>query len=539
VAETLRLGTPDIDGDATRPEKTRSAPQPRKCPECSAVFTEVHTFCPIDGKTLVAVPKIERKEDKLIGKKIDGRYEVKGLIGEGGMGSVYEVRHVGLDRSFALKILRREYGSDKTSVERFLQEARVAAAIEHEHLVAVTDFGEVDGRLVPKLGDKTLPYFVMEKLEGESLAALLRREGKLDTDRAVRIAYECALGLTAMHAGGVIHRDLKPHNVFMVRRGEREQVKLLDFGVAKVLGASRLTKTGTVFGTPYYMSPEQAGGDEVDGRADVYSLGVIIYEMMAGRVPFRADSFMGVLTKHMFEEPEPLEEVTAMSASFHRLAPVAMKCLQKHPEHRYASAEELARELERIAKSAAREGPARSGAMRKSSKSPPAASAKSTTDDVVREAAAASESSPPIPGLAASRAWVWGLVAVLLAAGAGIAYAFRGEASSAPPGPGEAPTATSQARDATAAPLPTSASTVAAAPTAEPAAPATSKPASPALPAAPSPASPAAGVTQPAGSTPTTTTGKSSPTGTAASDDPYETEPPPPPRPEVVDPWGE
>jgi len=232
-------------------------------------------------------------------------------------------------------------------VDRFLREARVAAGVGHENLVAVTDFGELSSAVVPGLGDVTLPYFVMDRLRGESLAELIRREPKLEPKRVAEIVRQCAEGLSAAHAAGVVHRDLKPGNVFLVRQGEREVVKLLDFGVAKILGASRLTKVGTVYGTPHYMSPEQASGQPVDARADIYAVGVILYECLAGKVPFSADTVMGVLSHHMFTEPPPLEEAAPDSPLVRGLAPIAMRCLAKKPEDRFESMRELAEALTR------------------------------------------------------------------------------------------------------------------------------------------------------------------------------------------------
>jgi serine/threonine-protein kinase len=186
----------------------------------------------------------------------------------------------------------------------------------------------------------------MEYLSGISLASLLRAEKTLDPVRAAEIVLQCAAGLSAAHAAGVIHRDLKPDNIFLTRSSEREFVKLLDFGVAKMAGAGRLTRAGMVFGTPHYMSPEQAAGQGVDHRADIYALGVILYETLAGRVPFEADTYMGVLTKHMFATPEPIERVVPDASSLGALGPIAMRCLAKSPHDRYPSMAELVAAIE-------------------------------------------------------------------------------------------------------------------------------------------------------------------------------------------------
>jgi serine/threonine-protein kinase len=321
---------------------TRRPPRARRCPSCQQAFSGEARFCPFDGDALAEAPDWNPSADPLIGQTVDSRYEVVSVIGEGGMGTVYEVRHVTLGRRFALKVLRRDL-ADAEHTARFIQEAKAAAAIGHPNIVAVSDFGEI---VVGPAGSAAVPYFVMEYLTGISLASLLRAEKTLDPARAAEILLQCASGLAAAHAAGVIHRDLKPDNIFLTRTGDREFVKLLDFGVAKMAGAGRLTRAGMVFGTPHYMSPEQAAGQSVDHRADIYALGVILYECFAGRVPFEADTYMGVLTKHMFATPEPIERVVPDPAKLGALAPIAMRCLAKNPHDRYPSMAEVVAAIE-------------------------------------------------------------------------------------------------------------------------------------------------------------------------------------------------
>ncbi len=334
------------------PAKKRSSA--RRCPTCEQAFSGEARFCPFDGDALVDAPDWNPSADPLLGQVVDGRYEVVSVIGEGGMGTVYEVRHTTLGRRFALKVLRRDI-ADAEHTARFIQEAKAAAAIGHPNIVAVSDFGEIslapDGRsdgapLSPGPLSQPVPYFVMEYLTGISLASLLRAEKTLDPARAAQIVLQCAAGLSAAHAAGVVHRDLKPDNVFLTRSGDREFVKLLDFGVAKMAGAGRLTRAGMVFGTPHYMSPEQAAGQSVDHRADVYALGVILYEALAGRVPFEADTYMGVLTKHMFATPEPIERVAPDASALGALGPITMRCLAKSPHDRYSSMAEVVAAIE-------------------------------------------------------------------------------------------------------------------------------------------------------------------------------------------------
>jgi serine/threonine-protein kinase len=351
-SSTPRTRSPALASSATR------RPRARRCPACQQAFSGEARFCPFDGDLLVEAPDWNPSADPLIGQVVDGRYEVVSVIGEGGMGTVYEVRHTSLGRRFALKVLRRDI-ADAEHTARFIQEAKAAAAIGHPNIVAVSDFGELllssgvpdaSGRVsVPQ----PVPYFVMEHLTGISLAALLRAEKTLEPARAAQIVLQCASGLAAAHAAGVIHRDLKPDNVFLSRTGDREFVKLLDFGVAKMAGAGRLTRAGMVFGTPHYMSPEQAAGQNVDHRADIYALGVILYECLTGRVPFEADTYMGVLTKHMFATPEPIERWMPASSRLGALGPIAMRCLQKDPHDRYASMAEVVAAIEQALADAA------------------------------------------------------------------------------------------------------------------------------------------------------------------------------------------
>ncbi|WP_437682933.1 serine/threonine-protein kinase [Sorangium sp. So ce131] len=320
----------------------KHVPSARRCPTCKLTFSGDSRFCPFDGDPLADAPDWNPAADPLLGRTIEGRYEVQAVVGEGGMGTVYEVRHKSLGRLFALKVLRRDIAQDAELVARFIQEAKAAAAIGHPNIVAVSDFGAIE----VEPGKPELPFFVMEFLTGTSLASLLRTEKTLPAQRVGQIMLQCAAALGAAHAAGVIHRDLKPDNVYLVRNGDQEFVKLLDFGVAKVAGGKRLTRLGMVFGTPHYMSPEQAEGKRIDARADIYALGVLMYECFAGRVPFEADTYMGVLTKHMYMSPEPLEQVMPDSSTLGAFGPIVMRCLAKNPEERFASMADLATAIE-------------------------------------------------------------------------------------------------------------------------------------------------------------------------------------------------
>ena len=315
--------------------------QVKRCPECGTGFGREAAFCPFDGIALRA-STWDPTRDPLTDTVIDNRYEVIEPLGEGGMGTVYKVRHTTLDRLFAMKVLRRDLAADPGLAARFLQEARATAAIRHASVVAINDFGELDDGA---------PYFVMELLVGETLATRLRARGLLPPRDAAAIACKLAGALGAAHAANVVHRDLKPENVFLVGaasgKSALDEVRVVDFGAAKIMGGSKLTRPGVVFGTPYYMSPEQASGQPVDARADIYSLGVLLYEMITGVLPFEADTYMGVLTKHMFATPVKPSERTPSGVQLGDLETVVLRALEKDPNERFASMADLSSAIQR------------------------------------------------------------------------------------------------------------------------------------------------------------------------------------------------
>ncbi|HEU5057041.1 MAG TPA: serine/threonine-protein kinase [Kofleriaceae bacterium] len=272
----------------------------------------------------------------MIGQVLDGRYQVLRKLGEGGMGEVYAARHVRLGKEVALKLLRHEIVSNQEAVKRFEQEARSASSIGHKNIIGLLDSGELpDGRI----------YLSMELLEGAPLNELILQP--VPPDRLLNILIQTGHGLAAAHKKGIVHRDMKPENVFVTITPEGEDIaKILDFGIAKVSGAdgnNHLTKTGTIFGTPFYMAPEQALGQNVDQRADVYAVGVIMYECFCGAVPFQGESFMGILTQHITAEPKP---PSRMAAEHGRTLPpgveeIILHAMRKDPEHRFQSMDEL------------------------------------------------------------------------------------------------------------------------------------------------------------------------------------------------------
>ncbi|MBI4950838.1 MAG: serine/threonine protein kinase [Myxococcales bacterium] len=335
--------TTDRDATVVLGEEPPAAPRAgRACPRCRNRYSGEVLFCPFDGEPTGVAPTWDPSRDPLVGLTLVGRYAVEAVLAEGGMGTVYRVRHTALGNAFAMKVLRRDLAHEPDLVARLVDEARATAAVGHPNIVAVTDYGEIGSELLPDLGTLRLPYFVMELVGGQSLAELLRAEGRIEPLRLAGILLQCAAALDAAHKAGIVHRDLKPDNIRLSRSELGEEIaKVLDFGVAKVIGSSRRTQAGMVFGTPHYMSPEQGQGQAVDARTDIYALGVIAYECLAGRVPFAADSYMGVVTKHLYARPEPIPSPQAEA-----LVSVAMRCLEKRPEDRFQSMGELAAALE-------------------------------------------------------------------------------------------------------------------------------------------------------------------------------------------------
>ncbi|HEY5944626.1 MAG TPA: protein kinase [Kofleriaceae bacterium] len=275
----------------------------------------------------------------LVGEVIDGRYRIFKKLGEGGMGEVYAAEHVHIEKKFALKLLKAEIVSNAEAVKRFQQEARSSSSIKHRNIIAVEDFGRLpDGRI----------YMCMELLGGSPLNDMIQEP--MGADRLLNILIQSGHGLAAAHAKGIVHRDMKPENIYVTHDASGDVPKLLDFGIAKVSGndgQNNLTRTGTIFGTPFYMAPEQALGNPVDARTDIYAMGVIMYECFAGSLPFQGESFMGILTQHITTEPEPVAQRAARAG---RQLPVGIaeiitRCMQKDPKQRYQTMDELVNAL--------------------------------------------------------------------------------------------------------------------------------------------------------------------------------------------------
>jgi eukaryotic-like serine/threonine-protein kinase len=279
------------------------------------------------------------KDGARSGQVLAGKYRVERLLGRGGMGDVYEARHVVVGRRFAIKFLRSGVARGRDSSARFLREAQAAGALDNEHIAAVVDFD---------VAPDDAPFLVMEYLKGESLAATLLREGALPAARVVGILLQVCDGLTAAHAAGIVHRDLKPDNLFLVERADgRELVKIVDFGVAKLVGSeldATVTQSGAVLGTPLYMAPEQARGEKsVDFRVDIHALGVIAYEALSGERPHPGESYNAILAHILTRPVRPLRELCPELPD--ALIRTVERALSFEPGARHDSAAALAREL--------------------------------------------------------------------------------------------------------------------------------------------------------------------------------------------------
>jgi serine/threonine-protein kinase len=309
------------------------------CPICSKEFDDNVLFCPYDGQALVS----QNEEDKFIDTLFEDRYRVMEKIGEGGMGKVYKAIHIHMDTTYAIKILHSHLASDQTALARFRREARAAVQIQHPNAVAVTDFGVTR--------DKGIAYLVMEFLDGIDLRDRLKSGEQLSFEYILLVFQQVCAGVHAAHLKGIIHRDLKPDNIWLLKSLDGiDRVKVLDFGIAKLRHAQgnqsqALTQRGMIIGTPYYMSPEQCRGEELDARSDIYSLGIILYEMLTGDVPFRANTPMGIVHKHNAELPKSPSDFRPDIPP--QIEAITLRALSKRREDRQSSAWELAQELER------------------------------------------------------------------------------------------------------------------------------------------------------------------------------------------------
>lgn len=304
----------------------------QRCPKCQKDYPKGVDFCPKDGSRTIPAPSSAATPRKA--KTEIGNYVLLRKLGEGGMGVVFEAEHKMIQKRVALKMLHADKANDVQIYERFKREAKISSQIKSPHIVDITDFGQTEN------GDL---YLVMEFLEGKDLGHLLEERKFLTVAEAEHILLQSAKGLVAAHKTGVVHRDLKPDNIFLITKDRDPNfVKLLDFGIAKIAEASAaLTKAGMIIGTPEYMSPEQCEGRPVDQRSDIYSLGVIAYHMLTGKVPFSHEHFSRVLLMHSSEPPPPLRKMRPGLQVSPVVEATINKCLAKRREDRYQSMEEL------------------------------------------------------------------------------------------------------------------------------------------------------------------------------------------------------
>jgi len=312
------------------------------CPKCNADNPDDTLFCGKcgtqfpDQEKIVVTETIEAPKEELTrGTTFAGRYEIIEELGKGGMGRVYRVEDTKLEQEVALKLIKPEIAKDKKTIERFRNELKLARNIRHKNVCGMFDLGETEG----------VHFITMEYVSGEDLRSSIRRFGQLPIAKSISIAKQICEGLSEAHRLGVVHRDLKSNNIMIDKEGN---VRIMDFGIARSLEAKGITGAGVMIGTPEYMSPEQVEGKEVDQRSDIYSLGVILYEMVTGRVPFEGDTPFTVGVKQKSETPKnPKELNTQISDDLNRLI---LRCLEKDKEIRYRSAEEIRSELEYLEK---------------------------------------------------------------------------------------------------------------------------------------------------------------------------------------------
>lgn len=303
------------------------------CPQCRAVFRAGFARCPIDGAVLEAL-----QGDPLLGETFANRYVIEECVGEGGMGRVYRARHTRVSRRFALKVLFGDLSADSRMRARFVQEGEAASRLSHPNLVSVLDVGETpEGQL----------YLVMDYVEGRSLKALIAEQAPLEANRAANLLRQLASGLGHAHGRGLVHRDFKPENVIITRGEEGEMPKILDFGIARItdIGLDHsLTTDGQVMGTPAYMSPEHATGAAIDARLDLFSLGVVLYEMLCGKQPFSGNK-IELMHQNLAVAPPAIATRVPGLVVDSRLEAMAMRLMAKNPDDRYPDSKAILEEI--------------------------------------------------------------------------------------------------------------------------------------------------------------------------------------------------
>ena len=314
-----------------------------KCPKCDTENSSDSQFCkkcatPLKSPEEVSAPTetLETaKEELTTGSTFAGRYQIIEELGKGGMGKVYKANDTKINEKIALKLIKPEVSSDKKTIERFSNELKFARKIRHGNVCQMFDLNE----------EKGAHYITMEYVKGEDLKKLIRKMGQLSVGQVIPIGKQVCEGLAEAHRLGVVHRDLKPQNVMVDEEGN---ARIMDFGIARSIIGKGITGAGVMIGTPEYMSPEQAEVKEVDQRSDIYSLGVILYEMVTGRVPFEGETPLGIAMKHKSEIPKDPREINSQIPE--DLSRVILRCMEKDKENRYQSAGEIRSELVNIEK---------------------------------------------------------------------------------------------------------------------------------------------------------------------------------------------
>lgn len=279
-------------------------------------------------------------DSTLVGKTIDGKYLIQSPLGEGGMAVVYRANHIQMERTVVIKVMQGWLLSNRNSVERFERECKLTAKLNHPNIVSVYDVGTINGKE---------PYLVMEFIDGESLADKIDKNGALPYTTTANIIIQICRGLQEAHSNGIIHRDLKPDNVLLQHKSDRpDWVKIVDFGISNLVqGSKRLTKTGRMVGTPEYIAPEQLKDRPIDIRTDLYGIGVMMFEMLTGHVPFDGESAEAILMKHLLEDAPPMSEVKPDLPQPNLFQPIVDKLMRKDPDERYQTATELRLDVER------------------------------------------------------------------------------------------------------------------------------------------------------------------------------------------------
>ena len=316
------------------PDATQARPS---CPTCGYLADPTVgslNFCPKCGQDLRPGAPERTRSLSLLGLVVADRYKLISHLGDGGMGTVYKAEHIRMGKALAVKILRGDFARESAAVERFRSEGRIVSRLSHPHTIAVFDFGEIEA-----LGGF---YLAMEYVPGRDLARVLREEGRLLAPRVADIGQQVLGSLAEAHEAGIVHRDMKPGNVMLMQtRPGEDFAKVLDFGIAKLRdeGSASQTGTGSIVGTPNYLSPEQARGEPLDPRADLYAVGCVLYELLSGQPPFGGRSPMAVVNAHLHESPPPLD--LAVPGTSRRLVQLVHKALAKRPQDRFASADEM------------------------------------------------------------------------------------------------------------------------------------------------------------------------------------------------------